>query len=233
MKHFLAFFLLSIFLSTKAQESVLSITGSASVTVKPTITIITMEIRSTKDAYTDAIESMIARIDLLTKDMKKAGFKEKEIVTSNFNINKRINYTQNRTQQEVFDATQVLRVEFPQDKDQLLKVLNQATASKAQPEISISFNLDIDKKKEVKANLIRLAIKDAKEKGALIAGETTYEITGIKNISYGQSRFSPGPLSFNETERSMSMENVIITNMEVANLTFSESVDVAYLLQKQ
>ena len=216
-----------------AQESVISIKGTASVSVKPTVTIITMDVRSTQDSYTSAIENMINRIDQLTAEMKQIGFKEEEIVTSNFFINKRLNYNQNRTQTEVFDANQTLRVQFTQDKDKLLEVLNRATSSEAKPEISISFDLDNKKKQEVKDRLIKLAIKDAKNKAALMVGETGYLISGIKTMSYGQSGVAPDPLRFNTSSRAMDIEEVSFTNMEVANLSFTESVDITYLIEKE
>lgn len=232
MKRTLPFLILLVSSIVNAQESTLSIKGSATVSVKPTVTVITMSIRSTQDSYTSAIQNMVSRVDQLTSEMKKIGFKENEIITSNFNINKQFNYNQNRVKKEVFDAHQTIRVQFTQDKDRLLEVLNRAVSSEATPEISISFDLENKKKKEIKDQLIKLALKDAKDKAELISEETGCKLAGIKTINYGQPNYVADPLKY-RASADMQMEEVVFSNMEVANLSFTESVDITYLIEKK
>ena len=216
-----------------AQKSELSIKGSASVSVKPTVTVISMNIRTTDDSYTTSIQNLINRVYKLSEAMKEIGFKEEEIVTSNFTINKRFNYAQGKRDEEIFDANQTLMVQFKQSKERLLEVINKATSSEANPEIQIRFELGSEQKKEVKKELVKLAIKDAKANAELISSEAGYKLMGIKNISYGQSANYPGPLMFAEEELEIKLQEVVVTNMEVANLSFTETVDIVFLMEEE
>lgn len=217
-------------LQVNAQENAtLSVKGQATISVKPTETVITCTIESSKSSYAEAIEDMTKRVDQLTSDFKKLKFQESEILTSMFNVHKRMNYNQNRNGEEFFVATQSIVVRFSQKKERLLEVINAATQSTSTPEIAISFDLDTEKKKALQTELIKLAVRDAQEKATLIAGAATYEVGGIKEMSYGNSFASPRPLY---AMADVSLKEVAVSNFEVANLSFSETVDVVFYINK-
>lgn len=217
-------------LQVKAQENAtISVKGQATISVKPTETVITCTIESAKSSYAEAIEDMTKRVDQLTSDLKKLKFKETQILTSMFNVHKRMNYNQNRNGEEIFVATQSLVVRFSQSKERLLEVINAATSSTSTPEIAISFDLDTEKKKALQTELIKLAVQDAQEKAKLIAGAANYQVGGIKEMSYGNSFASPRPMY---AMADVSLKEVSISNFEVANLSFSETVDVVFYISE-
>jgi len=228
MRYLIITIFLVFSLSGFAQEkTTLSISGSASVSVKPTVTVISLSVSSTQDSYSKAIENLVGRVDQLTKSMMEIGFESKEIITSNFNINKRLKYNQGKQDGELFTAQQQLKVQFKQSKDRLLEVINTATSSQANPELSIAFELDREQKKSLKDKLIKLAIIDARQKADLIAAASGLQVDQIKDISYGPKYYSPNPV--NVSYRELAMDAVTVSNMEVSNLTFSETVEMVFL----
>lgn len=224
--------LLTLTVSAYAQ-SVLSVEGNASMAVKPTTTTINLNIESKHTSYPGAVQSMIERVDQLTKDLKKLGFEDKDIVTSNFNVNQSRIYVRNQWKDSGFVATQNLIVSFDQDKKKLLEVLNTATKSSSRPSISLSFGLDASKKESVKNELIKLAVSDAKTKADIIAAASGYQITGIKEIRYGELNRSPLPMYEAAASRSfMKTADVEIANFEASDLRFNESISIVYTIDK-
>ena len=122
-------------------------------------------------------------------------------------------------------------VRFEQHEERLLEVLSKAASSQSDPEINISFALDNESKKKVKDKLIKLAVADAKEKAELIAKEAGYKIAGIQEIKYGVTYPTLAPqVAFAD---SRNFAEVAISNFEVSNLTFSESVDMTFKITEK
>ncbi|MAE84851.1 MAG: hypothetical protein CMB80_19085 [Flammeovirgaceae bacterium] len=211
----------------------LSVQGNASIAVKPTTTTINLNIESKSATYPGAVKQMIERVDQLTKDLKKLGFEDKDIVTSNFNVEQSRVYVRNMWKDSGFVARQSLVVSFPQDKSKLLEVLNAATRSTAKPSINLSFGLDATKMESVKSELVKLAVADAKSNAEIIAEASGYKITGIKEIQYGDSRQTPQPMFESRAAATMlKSAEVEMSNFEASDLRYNESISIVYLIQK-
>ncbi|WP_421871838.1 SIMPL domain-containing protein [Marinoscillum sp.] len=214
-------------------QSTLSVQGNASLAVKPTQTTVNLNIESKDATYPGAVESMINRVEQLSKDLKKLGFKDSDIITSNFNVNQGRVYVKNMWKDSGFVATQQLMVTFPQDKKKLLDVLNTVTKSSAKPSINLSFGLDVTKKEEVKNELIKLAVKDAKTKAEIIASASAYNITGIKSIEYGRANNGPQPMyEVVASDTFLKAANVEMSNFEAADLRYNETVFIVYTIEQ-
>ncbi len=232
MKTFFAALLIGLSVSTLFAQK-LSVQGDASVAVKPTETTINLNVESKSATYPGAVQDMIRRVDQLSKDLKKLGFKDTDIITSNFNVNQDRIYLKNMWKDSGFVATQNLTVSFAQNKEKLLDVLNAATKSLAKPAISLSFGLDAKRKSEVKNELIKLAVEDAKRKADIIVAASGYEITGIMEIKYGQSNAGPQPLHEVANYAAFSkVADVEISNFEAADLKYNESISIVYSIDK-
>ena len=232
MKKLFATFLIG-FIVTASFAQTLSVQGDASIAVKPTETTINLSVESKSATYPGAVQDMIKRVDRLSKDLKKLGFKDADIITSNFNVNQDRIYIKNMWKDSGFVATQNLMVSFAQDKEKLLNVLNAATKSSAKPAIRLSFGLDAKRKNEVKNELIKLAVEDAKSKADIIAMASGYKITGIKEIQYGQSSSGPQPLHEVANYAAFSkVADVEISNFEAADLKYNESISIVYSIEK-
>ncbi len=233
----LLFLTLSFFsLQATGQEepqSLLHVSGQAKVAVRPTQTVVSLSIRSSNDTYAGTVEDLIQRVDLLVSELKKLKFEEEEIFTSNFSVNKNFVYDQGERKEKGFTGLQSLTVQFVQDKKRLLKVLTAAAGSKADPEISISFDLDENQKRSLKDELIRQAVIDAQAKAQLIAEQSNHKIAGIKEIKYGivATNFPDAPVFAFADGKQESRLGVEFSNFEAANLTFSDQVQILFFIQ--
>jgi len=230
----LLFILLTISSVAQDSTSILRVKGNSELSVKPTRTVISLTIKSINPTYAGSVEELIKRVDILTKVLRDIKFKEEEIITSNFSVNKNRIYTDGEWKDEGFVAVQTMKVQFEQDKKRLLEVLNSTTSSTADPEISLSFELDNERKLKLKSELIKLAVKDAKVRADLIATEAGYKIVGIREINYGVGYSEPDELYAVADMEYLEVElDVEISNFEVANLTFSDYVNVVFIIKKK
>lgn len=214
-------------------QGTISVQGNASIAVKPTTTTINLGIESNSYNYPDAVKDMIERVEQLSKELKKLGFEEKDIVTSNFNIEPTRVYVKNVWKDTGFVARQNLVVSFSQDKKKLLEVLNTATKSNSKPSINLSFGLDADKKGTLQNELVKLAVKDAKAKADIIATASGYKISGIKEIQYGTVNQGPNPMyEARAMNTMMKSADVEISNFEASDLRYNESISIVYFIEQ-
>lgn len=219
----LSFFSLQVF-GQDSSPSLLHVSGQAEVSVKPTLSVVTLTIRSSGDSYAGAVENLVNRVDMLTIVLSELKFKEEEILTSNFSVEKNFVYVQGERKEKGFNGLQTLKVQFVQEKERLLRVLTAVANSDADPEVTVSFDLDNEQKAKLKDELLREAVKDAQSKAQLIADQANQQIIGIQDIKYGIGNSTiPSPVAFSAM-KAESRAGADFSNFEAANLTFSDQV---------
>ncbi len=228
----LSFFSFQVF-GQNSSPSLLHVSGQAQVAVKPTLSVVTLTIRSSSNSYAGAVEDLVNRVDMLSVVLKGLKFKEDEILTSNFSVDKNFVYVQGERKEKGFNGLQTLKVEFEQEKERLLNVLTAVAASNADPEISVSFDLDDDQKAKLKEELLKQAVNDAQTKAQLIANQANQKITGIKDIKYGVGNSNvPAPMTF-ANMAAESRAGADFSNFEAADLTFSDQVLMVFIIAPQ
>lgn len=223
----ISLFSLQVF-GQQPSQPYLHVSGQAQVAVKPTLSVVTLSIRSSSTTYAGTVEDLINRVDVLVTVLKQLKFKDQEIFTSNFSVDKNYIYDKGERKEKGFNGQQTLKVQFEQDKERLLKVLTSVANSNADPEIAVSFDLDGEQKEKLKNELIKQAVKDAHTKAQLIASQSNHQITGIKDIKYGvgSSNFPEPPVYADfQAESRLAVE---VSNFEAADLTFSDQVQIVF-----
>ena len=226
--------LLALVFPVLAQEasSTLKVQGVSKLTVKPTRTVVSFNIRSVQPTYAGSVQELIRRVDLLSEVLKNLEFPEDEIITSTFSVRPHTYFDRGTRRDSGYVATQTIRVELDQDQDRLLQLLNKATASKADPAISLEFSLSRQEQAGLQNELIRLAVEDAHKKAALICEASGYQIHGIEEIQYGLGhRVMPEIFSIIEEEAVMAGDvNLEFGHFEPSGLTFRDSVLIHFLI---
>lgn len=238
LKHTLSLlFLLSAFaaMSQDVKDApTLRVTGKAELKVAPTIIVVSLRVNSVDSTYNGAVKKLISRVELLTETLKKIGFEENQIITTDFNVGNNVVRTRSEFVQKGFKASQQLKIQFQQNKDRLLQVLNNATSSQANPSIDISFKLDEQSKRKLKAELIKLAVKDAMKKSELITEQAGYVVSGIKTIDYSTRNFNDEVFMVAEYEiTDFSDSEVNITSFGIGDLSFKDFVKITYYISKK
>lgn len=223
----ISLFSLQVF-GQQSSQPYLHVSGQAQVAVKPTLSVVSLSIKSSGNTYAGTVEDLINRVDVLVSGLKQLKFKDQEIFTSNFSVDKNYVYDKGERKEKGFNGQQTLKVQFEQDKERLLKVLTSVANSTADPEISVSFDLDGEQMKKLKDELIKQAVNDAHAKAQLIASQSNHQITGIKDIKYGvgSSNFpEPAVYADFKAESRLAVE---VSNFEAADLTFSDQVQIVF-----
>ena len=220
-------------INLQAQEkiSTLNVTGESTMNVRPTQTVITFQLAETKPTYSESIEALTSKVELLSKALQKADFTQQDIKTSNFNVRKNLVYDNGQREERGYIASQTVRVTFTQEKKRLLKILNHATSSKADPSIQINFELNEVDRKRLQNELLELAVADAHAKAEIIAKASNYSVAGIKNIIYRVD--SPGRAPIAMRNVAYVESNPGIQNFEAADLALNESVEIEFIIERQ
>lgn len=217
------------FLGLQAQ-TVLHVTGQASVEQKPTETIVNFTINHKAISYETVLNKLNTDINGLLSSLKKQGFKTEEIITKQFNISKNRKYMNGNWKEDGYTANQQLLVVFAIDKDRLLKVLKATTGSGSQPDINISFAIDTATKTTTKETLLVRAVENARKKADLIAMATGQKVIGIQQINYGSvSTSNPQPM-YKMAEARLSSDASNFSPMEAESISMSDQVQITYLL---
>lgn len=218
------------FLGLQAQ-TVLNVTGQASVEQKPTETIVNFTINHKAVNYETVLSNLNSDINGLLSSLKKQGFKPEEIITKQFNISKNRKYVGGSWKEDGYSANQQLLVVFAIDKDRLMKVLKATTGSGSQPEIQISFAIDQATKTSMKDALLVQAVENARKKADLIASATGQKVSGIQQINYGSGSISNPQPMYKMAEARMSSDASNFSPMEAESITMRDQVQIVYILE--
>jgi uncharacterized protein YggE len=214
-------------------QSTLDVIGVASISHKPTQTVVTFTINLKAGTYEAVITKLNSDVDGLIKSLKKQGFKTEEIITLQFNISKDRKFINGSWKDEGFVANQQLKVVFPIDQDRLIKVLKATTGSGSQPEISIGFELDNDTRTKLKKELMIATVKDAEMKAQLITSAAGYSILGIEKINYGTGGSAPTPQPiYRMAEATLGNDAAGFSPMEGQSVSITDQIHITYRISQ-
>ncbi|PIB35801.1 hypothetical protein BFP72_10550 [Reichenbachiella sp. 5M10] len=227
-------FLAALTISTWAwsqNPSLIHVTGQSELSLSPEVTVLSYSISANDKSYDAAVTALNTRINQLTGNLKKSGFKTEEIKTSQFNIRKSKIYEGGKVKGEEYIATQSLTVRFPFDKKRLLNALDRTADEDAAPNLSISFELSDEQKNKSRNTLLQNAMEDALVKAQILSQQAGYQIAGVQEVSNNAIPSRPMVRAM-EFDAVQSMAQSKMADYQPQDLTISEQVSVTYLIQK-
>jgi uncharacterized protein YggE len=163
----------------------IQVVGSSKVSVKPDIGVLVIQITSLSMNFSQSIIALNDKTKDISKQITGLGFKEEEIKTTDFEIEVNRIHRREETIDSGYVARQSVKVEFKNQKETITKILNTFSKSRTDFTLNFDFKLSDDLRVKVQDELLKLAIKDAKDKGKLIAESSGVKIKRVKDISYG------------------------------------------------
>lgn len=237
MKLVLTNLIILLSLLVSAQEKIeLTVRGVSEIAKAPTIVKIQYAIESQQESYSGTIEDLTKRVDILIKELVLLKIKKESIKSSTFTINKSYIWNNDRSKRkDGFRGFQNLSVSLDYSVERLLEILNGSTNNEANANISLSFGIDDLTEKEIRKGLIEMAIEDADQKAETIANKSKLELSGIKSINYlsGNNNSQPVYRSYAEARTLSADSSPSINNFEASDLTFSDQIEIIYLLVKK
>lgn len=167
-----------------------SITGEGKVSVKPDIATVVVGVQSTGATVKDVQDNLNKNINAVSSAVKKVGIDEKDIKTSNYNMNPTYDYANGRQRITGYQAASNLTIKV-RDIEKANGVVDSATQAGANSVGGITFDVDDKTKAEDEAR--KLAVADAKAKAALAAQTAGFKLGKIINYqeSLGGNRIYP------------------------------------------
>lgn len=158
-----------------------SITGSGTVYAKADIANLQVGLRTgTKKTPAEATTDSTNKMNAIITAVKALGIEDKDIKTSDYNLNPVYNYTQNKGQElQGYEVTQNVTLKI-RDLTKIGDVIAKTTEQGANQIGNISFT--IDDEYALKNQARELAITKAKEKAVMIAAQSGMKLGEVKSV---------------------------------------------------
>lgn len=169
------------------ERRTIAITGKSTLNVKTDYVKIRFEINEIDLSYENTM-SLLTKKAMRIKDViLKCGFKEEDLKTSDFSIDKSTRYN-DKSKKLIFlgyRAQENLNIAFPIDNDKINLILNGIWKEVQEVDFNISFFCDNPNKYE--NQLIQMATKDAKEKATMIADALGVKLANVERVDFSFS----------------------------------------------
>ena len=191
-----AFFFLSL---CSENSGILQVQGSSLSSLKPDLATLTFQIKTLSVSARDSLEKNNQIISNATSALLNINISYEEMGTSNFNLGpsyENIYHRNNNTSENIFkgyQASNTLTVKTR--KMEIVGIIIDTVVKSGVENIqSVDFNISPDLFKKVQDDMLREAVKDAKNKAELALKPINGKINGIKSISLNQERPNPRPV---------------------------------------
>jgi len=234
IKIFLVSLFIVISVSSFAQSEIsrtIAVQGYGQVSVKPDIANISFNLSSTNTNFKKAISKLNSKVNSLSKALKRVGIPQKDIHSSNYNINKEFKHNY-KTGEKTFLGYRVshtITLQVSSDTKSVNKVFGAIIKSLDDVELNLSFG--IKNPEESKDLMIANAIKDAKKKANVMASASGVELGRIISINYNTAPSYPrGNNNYMSLSKGIAVESapVMVDNFNPADIKQSTSVNIVW-----
>lgn len=165
----------------------ITVKGIGAVSVKPDLIVLRLSMVTEEYEYDAAMKAAAEKIDFLNKALEAAGFEKKSAKTADFRV--RADYDRlndgkgNYTSVFMgYKCRHELKIEFDFDTKRLAKALSEISKCIAKPEISIDFT--VKDSSAVSGELLKAAVKNAREKAEILCAASGAKLGGLLSIDY-------------------------------------------------
>lgn len=165
----------------------ITVKGIGAVSVKPDLIVLGLSMETTEYEYDAAMKAAAEKIDFLNKALEAAGFEKKSAKTADFRV--RADYDRlndgkgNYTSVFMgYKCRHELKIEFDFDTKRLAKALSEISKCIAKPEISINFT--VKDSSAVSRELLKAAVKNAREKAEILCAASGAKLGELLSIDY-------------------------------------------------
>ena len=177
------FCVLMVLLLTAASamaESTISVNGTGEVRISADTAVISLGVNARNQDVLEAQQEANQSIASIRTAMSENGVKEEDITTEFINIYAVYDYVNGQELLSAYNASSTLAIRVT-DMDSVGRLIDAAFAAGANTLNGISFSASDTS--EAEAEALRIAVKDAQTKAAILADAAGLKITGVKTIS--------------------------------------------------
>ncbi|MFY0600000.1 MAG: SIMPL domain-containing protein [Cyclobacteriaceae bacterium] len=228
-------FILSLSFSI-AQTKSIEIGGYGEMKVAPDQGILSINIRSHRMTFSNAVKALSKKENKILETIEALGYDKEDVRTSNFSVRENIIWRNGTRYDSGYIASQYMALEFPNSKERIAKILNEFSSEKTEAEINFSFKLSDSKREELNAQVIELAVNDAKTNAKLLAKFSGATIKGVLKIKYHVAQQSSYPthnrMEMMAFDSSANLKSSGGSNgFQADDITLSDSVTIFYEIE--
>ena len=211
---------------------VLEVQGQGRMRVQPDQTVVNIQVQSTNTEAGRAVQQVSDKVEQLLKKLQDAGFKKEEIKTSHFSLNENNQWVNDRMVRQGYNASQMLEVKFPLDPKRMTKLTNVFSETQEGVTFHFSFGLSDKLRQQVKEELIRKALQDAREKAAVIARSANIRLGSIRKIDYSPKGFSPyGPMEMRSADMAVMEKQAQFPQTGIQDIEMTDQIMVIWSIE--
>ncbi len=182
---------------TTNKNETFSVSGEGKALVKPDVALVSVGVEANANSVKQVQNQINQTINQVTVALKKLGIEEKDIKTTNYNINPNYDWTNGRQRIIGYHASTNLTIKV-RDIDRTNEVIDAATANGANQVGNISF--DVDNKTKAEEEARKQAVAEAKKKAAEAAQAAGFKLGKIINYQESSSNL-PSPILLRESAK--------------------------------
>ncbi len=200
-----------------------TVSAEGKVTTKPDIALINVGFTANSQTVSDVQNQANQTINKISADLKKLGVGEKDIQTTNYNLQPNYDYRSpvQKISGYVINVNLAVKV---RDFNKINSVIDTATADGANQIGNLSFTVEDPEQFQSQAR--KVAIENAKKKASEIANESGISLGKIINVSEGVSQ-TPRPLMMT-AEKTTGLGGGTPTQIEAGSSEISVTVTLSY-----
>lgn len=216
---------------------IITVKGTGSVSIKPDLIVITMEIESRHKEYEKTMQLASQSIASLQEAVQAVGFKQSDLKTTSFNVGTHYeNYTdENNNYKSKFVGylcEQALKLEFDFDTAVLEKILLAIVKTSVNPKLDIQFS--IKDQAAVNEQLLINATENARTKAEILANASKVELGDLVTIDYNWSDLHLySPTRYDMENKLMSMSIMQTPDIQPDDINVSDSVTFVWEIKQK
>ena len=207
----------------------ISITGYAEVSAKPDVAQITISVLSENRDLGIATEDNNTKTNAIVSFLKENGIEDKDIKTSNYNINPRYEYYSDYRNRYLagYEVSQSLSVKI-RNLDLVGEIIAGSSERGSNDISSLSFIIDDDE--ALKAQVKKQAIEDAKLKALELAKDLGISLSEIVGF-YENNYYSTPQISYAKVAMNESLDLSSTPSIEAGENTITASITITYKIK--
>jgi hypothetical protein len=181
----LVFLFIGVQTHLKAQDTPkISVEGKSEIKILPDEALIRVSLTGKAMKTEEATEALNKKAASVTKGLRKSGVDNYELKADNYFVNVNRIYTKGTSKDSGYVASQTLKIVVKDTGKDLLEIIEVLHGS-TDLGFQLEFRLSDSKRKEYEAQLLQMAIRDAKNKAELIARSLELGELSVHHVSYG------------------------------------------------
>ena len=165
----------------------ITVKGTGSISVKPDLTVLTLELKSHQHDYDKTMELAAESVKTLQDAVESVGFDKKDLKTTSFNISTKYESYRDKDMNYLnrfngYLCEQGLKIEFDFDMKILSKVLTAIAKTSLDPQLNIQFS--VKDKSVVSEELLINATENARRKAEVLARAAGVSLGDLISIDY-------------------------------------------------